>query len=216
LAGTHIQLVHFSLLQRAGLGNKLSAEKMKQAQLINPDKRFERENMLAQSKTNFHPLIVLASSLVAASLYALYALQSPHTRANISDPAGSFWYVVPIVVPFVAFLFDRFERLRQLNPSHFVIDLIVVGAAVGRVVAHVPLVSGHTLFLTYAIISSRSRVVKIATAIVMAHAVYLKYFIWHDLVTSTTGILLGAVAGFLVFRFGQEAEPSDNGISNQA
>ena len=144
-------------------------------------------------------------------MYALYALQSPHTRTNISDPAGSFWYVVPIVVPFVAFLFDRFERLRQLNALHFVIDLIVVGTAVGRVVAHVPFVSGHTLFLTYAIISSRSRVVRITAGFVLAHAVFLKYFVWHDWVTSTAGIFLGSVAGFLVLRFGQKAEPTDKG-----
>ena len=136
-------------------------------------------------------------------MYALYALRSPHTRANISDPAGSFWYVVLIVIPFVAFLFDRFERLQQLNVWHVVFDLIVVGTAVGRVVAHVPFVSGHTLFLTYAIITSPSRVVKIAAGIVMAHAVYLKYFVWHDSVTSTTGIVLGAIAGLLALQFGQ-------------
>ena len=163
----------------------------------------------AVSKT-FHPLIVLASSLATASLYALFVLQSPHTHAQLADPTGSFWYVVPIVIPFVAFLFDRFERLRQLNPLHVLVDLIVVVTAVGRVVAHVPFVSGHTLFLTYAIISSRSRVVKITAAIVMAHAAYLKYFVWHDGVTSTTGIILGAIAGFLVLRFGQEAEQPSN------
>ena len=168
----------------------------------------------AVTKTTFHPLIVLASSLASASLYALYALQSPHTRANVTDPAGSFWYVVPIVVPFVAFLFDRFERLRQLNALHFAIDLIVVGTAVGRVVAHLPFVSGHTLFLTYAIISSRSRVVKIAAGVVMAHAVYLKYFVWHDWVTSTNGIILGAISGLLVLKFGTKTQSGSKVESN--
>ncbi len=121
--------------------------------------------------------------------------------------AGSFLYNVTIVVPLVAFLFDRAENRQQLNALPLVIDLIVIGAAIGRVVGSVPFVSGHTLFLTYAIISTHSKFVRMSAIIVMAHAVYLKYFVWHDLVTSTSGIILGSIAALLVLRFGQKTQP---------
>jgi hypothetical protein len=118
--------------------------------------------------------------------------------------AGSFWYNVTIVVPIVAFLFDRAENRRRLNALPFVIDLAVIGTAFGRVVGNVPFVSGHTLFLSYAIISTNSKFVRITAIILLTHTVYLKYFVWHDFVTSTSGIILGSIAALLVCRFGQK------------
>ena len=36
--------------------------------------------------------------------------------------------------------------------------------------------------------------------IVMAQTVYLKYFVWHDWVTSTSGIVLGCVAAIIAWQ----------------
>src|SRR5262249_37912649 len=59
----------------------------------------------------FRPIVVLVASLSGAAAYAGYMLPSPHIS-----------YVVPIVVPFVAFLFDRAERYSKLNKLHLFID----------------------------------------------------------------------------------------------
>jgi len=62
------------------------------------------------------------------------------------------------------------------------------------VIAHVPYVSGHTLFLTYALLSTRTRVAQITAAVVMIQVIYLKYIVWGDWITSTIGIALGLLA----------------------
>ena len=118
--------------------------------------------------------------------------------------------MVPIIVPFVAFLFDRAERFRQSSILQFVVDALVIGTAMGRVIGNVPYVSGHTLFLTYCLLSTRSRVARVTAAIVLLQVTYLKYFVWHDLITSTSGIVLGALAVFVVWWLKERsrAEPS--------
>ena len=149
----------------------------------------------------FHPFIVLLCSLSGAVLWAAYMLRSPSTRATMFVPTGPFAYVVPIVVPFVAFLFDRAERFRTLTFAHYLVDFLVVATAMGRVVGNVPFISGHTLFLTYALFSSKSVVLKVTAGLVMLQAIVLKYFIWHDYITSTSGIILGLLAAFVAKRF---------------
>lgn len=66
-----------------------------------------------------------------------------------------------------------------------------------RVVGKVPFVSGHTLFLTYAIMGPASPVTRITDSLVMLEVIYLKYFVWHDPVTSSAGITLGAIAALM-------------------
>lgn len=145
----------------------------------------------------FHPLVVLLFSLSGAVLYAIYKLRSTGWQpANLSF-SGSFFYVIPIIVPFVAFLFDRAEHWSTSGVVRPLIDVLIVGLAIGRVVANVPLVSGHTLFLTYALFSSRSWVVRISAAVVMLQVLYLKYIVWHDWVTSSSGIVLGLLAALV-------------------
>ena len=145
----------------------------------------------------FHPLTVLLFSLMGASLYAFYAtLRFPGDKLS-----GIYFYVVPIVIPFVAFLFDRAERFRQSNHIQLALDVLIVGTAIWRVIGHVPFISGHALFLTYALFSSRSRVAQITAAIVMLQVIYLKYIVWHDWITPTSGIVLGMLAALIRWRF---------------
>jgi hypothetical protein len=150
----------------------------------------------------FHPLIVLGLSLTGAASYALYA--------TLRFPSGSLWgqyfYVTPIVVPFAAFLFDRAARLRQVTASQLIVDVLVVGTAIWRVIGHVPYISGHALFLTYALLSTRSRVAQLAAAVVMLQVIYLKYIVWGDWITSTNGIALGILAALARMWFGAKSD----------
>ena len=144
-----------------------------------------------------HPLPVLLCSLLGASLYALWITW----RFPGGDLSGQYLYVVPIVVPFVAFLFDRADSFRQAALARLVIDALVVGTAMWRAIGHVPFVSGHALFLTYSLLSADSRVARITSALVLLQVIYLKFFVWHDWITPVGGLVLGSAAAFVVVRY---------------
>jgi hypothetical protein len=103
------------------------------------------------------------------------------------------------MVPMIAFMFERVEHVREANFFQHGLDFLVFGLAVGRVVGDVPFISGHTLLLSYALVCSRSRIVRISAILVLVQTLYLKYFLWHDFVTATVGIILGSALALLVF-----------------
>lgn len=142
----------------------------------------------------FHPAVVITCSLLGAGLYALYAM----LRFSGDKLSNQYLYVVPIVIPFIAFLFDRAEGFRQSTRLRTIVDVLVVVTAMWRVFGNVPYVSGHALFLTYALLSSRSRVAQVTAGLVMIEVAYLKYFVWHDWVTPTCGIMLGSLAATIL------------------
>lgn len=148
----------------------------------------------------FHPLAVLLFSLLGALLYASFVtLRFPGDKLS-----HQYLYVVPIVIPFVAFLLDRVEELSYSNIIQISLDALVTGTAIWRAVGHVPYISGHSLFLTYCLLTSRSRVAQATAAIVLLQVIYLKYIVWNDWVTSTSGMILGAIGAFLWHRFKPE------------
>ena len=154
----------------------------------------------------FRPWFSLFISLSGAAAFAGYLLRSPGVRAHLFELSGTFMYVVPIVVPFVAYLLDRGERWSDRNKGQKLVDAVVVLIAMWRVIGNVPFVSGHTLFLTYCILTSRSLVARLTAIAVMAQTIYLKYFVWHDWVTSTSGIVLGCVAAIIAWQMQQSAD----------
>ncbi len=170
----------------------------------------------------FHPISVLIFSLLGALLYAVWITW----RFSGGDLSSHYLYVVPIVVPFVAFLFDRAREICQNHlrervavnfgvvnrqgtrpPAYaggsdyslttLVIDALVVGTALLRMAGKVPFVSGHALFLVYAILRPGSKVTRITAGIVMLEVIYLKFFVWHDLITPVTGAALAVVAALI-------------------
>jgi hypothetical protein len=152
----------------------------------------------------FHPLAVVLFSIGGALLYAVWVTW----RFGGHNLTNQYLYVVPIVIPFISFLLDRAEHFQQLRIAGLTIDLVVVGMAIMRVVGNVPLVSGHTLFLTYAVLGPASRVTRITAAIVMIEVIYLKYFVWHDPISSSFGIVLGTIAALSAHRLGRKPKKS--------
>ena len=142
--------------------------------------------------------MVLLFSLAGAALVGLYLLRFPFVRATVFDPAATFQYVVPLTVPLIAFMLERVEHVREANFFQHGVDFLVFGLAVGRVVGDVPYVSGHTLILSYILLQSKSRVVRICAIVVLVQTLFLKYFMWHDFVTSNVGIALGSILAALV------------------
>jgi hypothetical protein len=142
--------------------------------------------------------MVLLFSLAGAALVGLYLLRYPFVRATVLDPSGTFQYFVPLMVPLIAFMFERVEHVREANFFQHGVDYLVFALAAGRVVGDVPYISGHTLILTYALLQSRSRLVRISSILVLAQTLFLKYFLWRDFVSSNVGIALGCTLAFLV------------------
>ncbi len=145
---------------------------------------------------------VLLCSLTGAAVVGLYLCRDEHVRATILDPGGTFWYFVPLLVPCLAFMIERVQHVRQANFFQHGVDFLVFGLAVGRVTGDVRYVSGHTLLLSYMLVSSRSNIVRIASILVLVQTLYLKYYVWGDFVTSNVGLVLGCALAFSVWLAG--------------
>src|SRR4030095_5504213 len=126
-------------------------------------------------------------------------------RFRGGDLSNHFMYVLPIIVPCVAFIFDRAKHFSEAALIELILDTAIVLTSFMRMMGVVPLVSGHALFLTYAIARPGSRLTKLTAALVMLQVVYLKFFVWHDWVSPITGIILGLLAAFTVRRFAPRA-----------
>jgi hypothetical protein len=149
--------------------------------------------------TIFQPPLVLLCALAGAALVGLYLLRSEHVRANVLDPAGTFQYFVPLMVPFFAFVLERVQHVRQGNFFQHGVDLLVFVLAVGRVTGHNVLsISGHTLLLSYMLVSSKSQIVRITSLLVLAQTLFLKYYVWGDFVTSNVGLAVGCALALIV------------------
>jgi hypothetical protein len=136
----------------------------------------------------FHPLTVFVVSIVAAGIFALFV--------TLLFDGESRWfllyYFTPIGIPFVAFLFDRAEGYSLRSKASWILDLVVLIPALTRMFIRLPLVSGHALFLTYCLLSSRSTVARITAFLVLLQVAYLKIFVTHD-----TALFGGIIAGCL-------------------
>ena len=147
----------------------------------------------------FQPRLVLLCSLTGAALVGLSLLRDEHVRATVLDPAGTFQYFVPLMVPCFAFMIERVQHVRKANFFQHGVDFFVFGLAVGRVMGKEVLhISGHTLLLSYMLVSSRSRIVRIASIVVLVQTLILKYYVWGDFVTSNVGLLLGCALALMV------------------
>jgi ABC-type multidrug transport system fused ATPase/permease subunit len=160
------------------------------------------QNSLAFQRL-FHPAVGLLCGLGLAAVLALacfYLFDGHELIHHLS-------YTVPIAVPFAGFLFDRAlvylgQPGRQVAPRAG-LDTGLVLLALWRAVYPVPLISGHALFLTYALLSTRSLWIRIPTVVVLAEVAYFKIFLWHD-PTIFGGALVGAAAALAWKRLARE------------
>lgn len=155
--------------------------------------------MSSRNKLSIFKLrVVLLVSLAGAALVGLYLLQIPSVRATVFDPTATFQYFVPLMVPLIAFMFERVEHVREASFFQHGVDYLAFVLAAGRVVGDVPYISGHTLLLSYMLLQSKSKLVRIASIFVLAQTLILKYFVWGDFVTSNVGIAVGCALALVV------------------
>lgn len=157
----------------------------------------------------FQPRLVLLCSLTGAALVGLWLLSYEHVRANVLDPGGTFWYFVPLMVPCFAFIIERVQNVRKTTFFQHGVDLLVFGLAVGRVLGReVFHISGHTLLLSYMLVSSRSKIVLISSILVLVQTLILKYYVWGDFVTSNVGMIVGCALALIVRWVSRSSEQS--------
>ncbi len=144
---------------------------------------------LTQRRYFFHPITVLTVAAVATAVFAflVYSIFDGDRRLYV------LYYSTPIGIPFVCFIFDRVERYKTIPKGLWVVDLAVLITALTRALLPIPLISGHAIFLSYALLTSHSKVTRITAALIMLQVAYLKIFIWHD-VTILGGVILGSLA----------------------
>lgn len=147
----------------------------------------------------FKPHLVLFCSLIGAALVGLYLLRNEYVRANVLDPGGTFQYFVPLMVPCFAFMIERVKHVRKASFFQHGVDFLVFGLAVGRVMGKEVLhISGHTLLLSYMLVSSRSKIVLFTSILVLGQTLFLKYYLWGDFVTSNVGMVVGCALALIV------------------
>lgn len=143
-----------------------------------------------------HPVAVLGVSLLATLVFAGVIVLVFEGEAE--------WYLLyyfaPIGIPFVAHVFERSGHWPTLTPRQQLVEKIAVGLSLLRAICLIPLISGHALFLTYALLTTSSPLVRITAGLVMLEVIYLKVFVWHD-PTIVGGTLLGILASIAYRRF---------------
>lgn len=138
---------------------------------------------LENQTLKFHPLIVLASGIFIALLIGLVVIW----RFEGERRTSILYYSVPMAVPFVAFCFERLERWGEIQ---WLVDVPVVIMALTRAFIAVPFFSGHALFLTYTLLTTRGWLARWTAGMMLLAVIYLKVFRWQDM-TIVGGVLLG-------------------------
>jgi hypothetical protein len=151
-------------------------------------------NRITRRQLIFHPVTVLIVSITAAAVFALFI----HLSFDGDFRWFLLYYFTPIGIPFVAFLFDRAEQYTEASRASWGVDLAVLIPALTRAFVRLPLISGHALFLSYALLTSRSNVARIAAILVFLQVAYLKIFVTHD--TALIGGVLAGCLAALVYR----------------
>ncbi|MEP7289602.1 MAG: hypothetical protein ABI947_27955 [Chloroflexota bacterium] len=149
--------------------------------------------MIKLKDTLFRPTVMLLISLAITLLFALFVI----VLIKGEKQRSVLIYDTPVIFPFVLFIFDRLKRLNETSFKQKCIDGLVLPVAIARAILPVPLVSGHALFLTYAILSVRLTLARYVAILVIFEVIYFKVT-GHDL-TVVGGIALGLTMA-LVFR----------------
>lgn len=142
-----------------------------------------------------HPVVAPASSLLATLLFVvLVSLRYDGERRYYL-----LYYFAPLVIPFVAYIFDRLKNWDSIHHAQQFIDIVVLVVSLLRLFVAVPFISGHALLLTYIVLSTQGLFSRVTAALVLLEVFYIKIFIWND-ITFFGGTLMGILAAIIFGR----------------
>lgn len=142
-----------------------------------------------------HPGVVLAISLIGASIFTLLMLPLPRFAGERR------WYLIayhaPIVAVFISYFFDRIKHRAEIRPWQWGIEAVIVALALIRAVFSIPYISGHALFLSYVLVTTPLRLVWWFAILVFAEVIYIKVAVLND-PTLIGGVIGGVIGGAAV------------------
>jgi hypothetical protein len=142
-----------------------------------------------------HPFVAPVSSLLATLLFVILII----LRYDGERRHYLLYYFAPLVIPFVAYLFDRLKNWDTIRNAQRLIDIFVLVVSLLRLFIAIPFISGHALLLTYIVLSTQSLFSRVTAALVLLEVFYIKIFIWND-ITFFGGALTGILAAILFGR----------------
>jgi hypothetical protein len=140
----------------------------------------------------FHPLVAPATSLLTTLVFVFLII----LRYEGEGRHYLLYYFAPLVIPYIAFVFDRLKNWNTIHNTQRLIDIFVLVISMMRLFITVPFTSGHALILTYIALSTQSLLARISAALVLLEVFYIKIFMWNDL-SFFGGALLGIIAAVL-------------------
>jgi hypothetical protein len=139
----------------------------------------------------FHPAAVLVCAALASWLFV--AIVSQFLNLSFAGQLMLYFYHAPIGFAFVIYLFDRAEQWRSIRLLQAGTALLVILVALARTVKAIPFYSGHSLFITFMLLTVSSKLARWTALMVMIYVVCFKLIILHDS-TVWGGIILGILA----------------------
>lgn len=102
-----------------------------------------------------------------------------------------YWYQAPVGFVFVLFVMDRWHERFARSRWQWFVDIVTILLSVSRTVTWFLPLSGHTLFLSYAIVTGKGRLLRGFASLVLIEAIAINHFWLNDDSTPWVGLLLG-------------------------
>ena len=153
------------------------------------------------------PTAMLITAAAATFLFAvLIVLRYEGWKQN-----WLLYYFAPITFPFVCFLIERANALGTTTSPRWpwLVDLPVLALSITRAFYALPFISGHAFFLSYAVLTTRTKPARISAALVLLEVAYLKIFVWHDW-TLLGGVAAAGISTIALFGLKKIAEDQQN------
>jgi hypothetical protein len=113
-----------------------------------------------------------------------------------AGPARRFvvFYIAPMVVAFPLWARVRLDGIERRPRARIVLDAAVVVLAVARTVTGLLPFSGHMLFLTYSLLTTRERLYQAIAVLLLVETTWFKLGLWSDLRSWSIGLVAGLAA----------------------
>jgi hypothetical protein len=137
-----------------------------------------------------------ANALLIFPICAVAALVVSYISVRyLRYDAWTLFYNIPVGVAFLVFCFDRLHVFGRQPFTAYVLDAILLLAAITRMFVLVPFYSGHTLFLVYFLLTAHLRLARLVAFAVLVQVVIVKIMLTD--VTLIGGAVLAAGMAFV-------------------
>ncbi len=135
---------------------------------------------------------LLAVALPLGCIASAWTVEQPAARRYV------LYYAMPLTVIVPVWGRLRLVRFAALTPTQRVADaLVLIAATVRTLGGDVVPVSGHALFLTHTIVTTRNKYYRMAATGASAITLWFKLRIWNDRSSLVAGVLAGGMTALV-------------------